>query len=128
MTVQSFKEVDDGTQKVEFEQKAAREIVWWVSLEGFGVDEIIQDNCVSTAGCWTDRYELVVKDYKGRFWRSYYSQGSTEQQATQPYEHGDAEFVRVTKECVREIKFLSEKEKEKYKPQYGIEVLCKKED
>lgn len=127
MTVQSFKEVGDDTQKVEFEQKAAREIARWAPLEGSGVDEIIQDNCVSTAGRWTDKYELIVKDYKGRFWRSYYSQGSTEQQATQPYEHGNAEFVRVTKECVRDIQFLSKKEKEKYWPERGIKVLCKKE-
>lgn len=126
--VESFEGVGDDTQSVELDPDAAREIACWAPLEGSGVDEIVEDECIDTSGRWEDRYRIVIKDEEGRYWESYYSSGSTEQQPVNPYEYKDAaKFTRVYKEEIIEEKFLTKGEKSSYTP-VETTALKKEED
>lgn len=113
----SFNEVSDGVEQIDFDPDSALEIARWAPLEESGVDEIVEDECVDTTPRWSDRYCIVIKDEEGRYWKSYYEQGSTEQQMQQPYEYKDtAEFTRVYKEPVVEFEFLTKDERDKLTP------------
>lgn len=83
--------------KIKLNKEDARDIVSGV-VGGWGNEdkfELISNDIIDTSR-WSVIYRAVIKELEtGRFFEATYSEGATEYQDEQPFEHDDAIFTEV---------------------------------
>jgi hypothetical protein len=85
-----------------FDKEELRLVIW----EDSESLELIEDN-ISDTGRWSVHHEMVFRDTEdGRFYRTHYSVGATEQQDEYPFEYDGDEISCVEVEPV-EVKVIS---------------------
>lgn len=80
-------------EKLKLEQEVAQNLAYGDFDDT--IYEVINNKIVGKSR-WSDRSELIIKTIKdGRFWRAFYSQGSTESQDESPFEYSEPIFEEV---------------------------------
>lgn len=77
-------------------------------LEGW---EVVHDEIVGH-GRWDVTHECILK-HDGKFYRTYYSKGATEQQDVQAFEYEEPEFEEVFPCEVKTLVYMSQQEIQK---------------
>lgn len=110
---ETFENVPENADKVTMSADDAYIICFDARYDQYGVEKPeVKANIYETSR-WSEHWEHIIKDTKGRYWKVYYSKGSTEMQSERPFEYEDeVTFSRIYKMTVIKEEFVSVSESE----------------